>query len=656
VPVLRRRRSLRFAALSLTTSSAAVTTVLVAKRDAPYAALLAAIAVVIPTFLAAAVPIWQEAESSEGVSRTLAIAVKREWESRRFELLGGSTVGADLQFHERLGDGRSGDVLQCFRQTRHRRLVILGKPGSGKTLLAIDLLLGLLRTGGEPGVGELPVLLSVAGWDPREPFREWLAQRLVRDYDLSFRGASELVDAHRVLPILDGLDEFGDGADGRDRARRVLERLNSAVDGTRSLPLVITCRVDYYDQISPSLRLRAAEAVVLEDLGPIQLANYLSGRYPDPARNDAVDPNWQPVIARLRSKRAEKLQRVLATPWVLGLAATAYDAGRVSPPELLKFQTYKELRDSLLPEVIPSALVIHRPRVALYRSTEKVTSWLSRITQHMDGQKRRGKGGVEIAPRDLWQTTGSRLTRTVHAIFAVPGGALLGIVGAEVTAGPVGEIITSVFLLVGAAVGAWGAIDADPLPSRINLRRLRSWRNALIPALLGVWATVAGLLSADADVALVTGLAATVAGALIVGLRGGMIGALRPAEPITNDLIFGVALGLTGGIYVALPGGLNGGLLNPLHLRDELGMPMNLVLGLALGLIAGLSLGSRAFVRYAVAISVEALAGRLPWSLTRFMSWAHRAGLLRVYGTAYQFRHEDFKNWISKQTAARPTK
>jgi replicative DNA helicase len=62
--------------------------------------------------------------------------------------------------------GNSNDISVLttqFRGLLRRRLVILGAPGSGKTTLAVQLLLELLATRqpGEP----IPVLVSLAGWD-----------------------------------------------------------------------------------------------------------------------------------------------------------------------------------------------------------------------------------------------------------------------------------------------------------------------------------------------------------------------------------------------------------------------------------------------------------------------------------------------------------
>ncbi|XVQ15776.1 hypothetical protein ACQP1W_25650 [Spirillospora sp. CA-255316] len=55
-----------------------------------------------------------------------------------------------------------------FRRTRRRRLVILGGPGTGKTTLAMQLLLHLLATRHQHPDEPVPVLLPVAGWDTEQ--------------------------------------------------------------------------------------------------------------------------------------------------------------------------------------------------------------------------------------------------------------------------------------------------------------------------------------------------------------------------------------------------------------------------------------------------------------------------------------------------------
>ena len=138
---------------------------------------------------------------------------------------------------------RIDQLTERFLTLRRRRLVILGGPGSGKTTLAVQLLLRLLQVR-EPA-DPIPVLLTANSWDttahPR--LRDWLAFRLGKDYPAlrAIDGAmpGELADSGMVLPVIDGLDELAP-----DYRPALFSTLNDSLAGTD--PLVLTCRTDEY--------------------------------------------------------------------------------------------------------------------------------------------------------------------------------------------------------------------------------------------------------------------------------------------------------------------------------------------------------------------------------------------------------------------------
>jgi hypothetical protein len=72
-----------------------------------------------------------------------------------------------------------------------------------------------------------------------------------------------------------------------------------------------------------------------------------------------------------------------------------------------------------------------------------------------------------------------------------------------------------------------------------------------------------------------------------------------------------------------------------------------LVYGLGLGLAAGLGLtSSGAWFSYLLTSWRLAAAGKLPLRLMSFLDDAHRLGLLRTTGPAYQFRHAEFHDYL----------
>ncbi|MEV4339079.1 hypothetical protein [Streptomyces sp. NPDC049590] len=70
--------------------------------------------------------------------------------------------------------GKGGDIIQVFERVPTRRLVVLGEPGAGKTMLLIRLLLAMLEH--RPPGGPVPVLFPLASWDPaRQDLYTWMA-------------------------------------------------------------------------------------------------------------------------------------------------------------------------------------------------------------------------------------------------------------------------------------------------------------------------------------------------------------------------------------------------------------------------------------------------------------------------------------------------
>ncbi|WP_131771006.1 NACHT domain-containing protein [Candidatus Protofrankia californiensis] len=142
--------------------------------------------------------------------------------------------------HELAGAGR--DLIKVLDRVPTGRLVVLGEPGSGKTMLLIGLVLDLLarRGPGEP----VPLLVPVASWNPgRDDLYGWLETQIIREHPwlagTSAAGISRaraLLAAGLILPVLDGLDEIHSG--GRDQA------LTSVNDTLRDgAGLVLSCRV-----------------------------------------------------------------------------------------------------------------------------------------------------------------------------------------------------------------------------------------------------------------------------------------------------------------------------------------------------------------------------------------------------------------------------
>jgi predicted NACHT family NTPase len=186
-------------------------------------------------------------------------------------------------------------IVEVYRRVPSGRLVVLGRAGSGKTIPAIRLVLGLLDRWRE---GDLvPMIVNVSEWNPlTTSIRDWLVQQSVRDYPalgaVAAPGstlAASLVDAERILPVFDGFDEIAAGS-----YRAAIAALNVS-----STPLVLTSRpTEFASAVDAGDVLTAAAVVELNHLTVADLVDYLPAFRPKDERDG---DQMGPVLVRSRS-------------------------------------------------------------------------------------------------------------------------------------------------------------------------------------------------------------------------------------------------------------------------------------------------------------------------------------------------------------------
>jgi predicted NACHT family NTPase len=232
-------------------------------------------------------------------SMRLAVAVANAETEARRQLLGGHDRAINVQFsfrpavaHDAAGAERRGtleDVLVYYRKLQPRRLVVTGAPGSGKTMLAVELILGLLKKRSPDA--PVPVRMSAASLDTSLPEESavaaWLAKQLQQTYDLPAATAEQLVAARMVMPVLDGLDEMDavQAPEFSSRAARAIRACNAFLDGDQKAGMVLTCRSVQYESLEKA-REWAQDAARIE-LRPVKAdaaRQFLVRRVSDEAR------------------------------------------------------------------------------------------------------------------------------------------------------------------------------------------------------------------------------------------------------------------------------------------------------------------------------------------------------------------------------------
>jgi NACHT domain-containing protein len=589
-------------------------------------------------------------------------------------------------------------IHDLYRSIPSGRLVILGKKGSGKTVLASRLAIEILEA--RAPTDPVPVIFGLSSWDPdSKSLNEWLTQQLSQHYIESQALASALLDTGAVLPILDGFDEISSGLH-----RHALEVLNNS-----SAPLVLTSRRDRFQSAVEDVDvLSFAAGIELNDL----TINDLRGYLPFTTRRTTPHglPLWTPVLEYLELAPSNNpLATVLTTPLMVFLARKIYsDLPGDFPTDLIdatKFNTVDSIEKHLLSKFVSAAYETIGSNTLGHRLSTKgrplwnissIESWLGFLAK-------------SLPSGDLaWWELGDTVRRPARTLlFGCVYGLLTGIVAAFVV-GPLGGVTTGV---AGAAGGGIIGYYKGRVPRRVRLQVSGRARTVIRKLSIGL---TFGIVSASVGWLVVTAwgwLALMGAGALGGGLAGGIGGWLRRQEraavAVGTEVAGGTFGGFAGGFVIGLVGwlaevpvgapipwlelgiaiGLGFGLVDafdaPIEIETVVG-PLELIatsrsytifqsamVGLVYILIIGYMLNFKSATAggitigllYGMAINPWGrwllvvrfwlpLTGRLPWRVAAFLQDAHHREVLRQSGAVYQFRHERLQNYLATSTMA----
>lgn len=420
------------------------------------------------------------------------------------------------------GDQQLSQVVAAFATVRSRRLVVLGEPGAGKSILAVQFVRGMLAAR-QPG-GPVPVLFPLAGWDPGSiTLREWLAERLAAEYrplaaaSQNRTLARELLDTGLVLPVLDGFDELPEPAHGE-----AVRRLNTEL--SEQLPVLLTCRTAAWSRaVQAGDVLTAAEVVKLRPLDFDTARNYLERTAPP---DSSPSTRWTPVL----DEPSAPLTEALSTPLMVALARTVYGETSRDPAELNdtgRFPTAESVEEHLLEAFVPAAFGdapggTWRP--------DSAHRWLRRLARDL---------GCHDRERGTWRLAWWKLPGSMPRALRVIGPAVLALLATA-------SLLAPLAAYGGGVIGDWDS----PLSTCLNLAGI----------LLGLCFGLAFLLPATADTrqgprqlvrmaVTLTAAAAVIGVALglsvppLFGLRFGDVITPRPAW-FLNGCCFGLILSM----------------------------------------------------------------------------------------------------------------
>ncbi|MFC7530219.1 hypothetical protein [Actinoplanes sp. GCM10030250] len=597
------------------------------------------------------------------------------------------------------------ELATGFHTIPGRRMVLLGEPGAGKTVVGLMLTLGLLKV--RAAGGPVPFFLSISSWDPVvQSMDDWLIRSIAESYyGGNQETARRLLQSGMIVPILDGLDEIPDSS-----RRHAIGEINRAVRHSR--PVVVTCRLNEYRELivdgSPTLSqapVLAVQPITLDDL----IRYYAQLRWPPGV-------SWSRVFQRMGDEPDGALATAFSTPLIISLARLIMTQGGETPDDLLddpSLESRHSLENWLTSKTVQAAYTSReQPTPRERRRRSRAERHLGYLAQHMHAQRERELTWWLLSDRVLppWFSPILGLAGGLVSMVTVVAAYALLVRGSATPAG---------VLVFAAAVGlvfaillttAWSMTGKRP-PRQLLLRSHdagRRWRAGfrsgavavLLPAgallvtfvlfisigdtwsfenLLNLTRALVTLTAVGVTSGVVTGVLRSIEGAhdeawtadppellrrdrrssLVCSVLGGLLfGGLMAPFAVLGLWVGGVGLGLLSR-WPGWPGGPDvHAVFDATYFEvatryfrtPQLAVAALFVLpGVGFAILI---LITRCWPRFVVTCAVLAAAGRLPLNLSAFLDDAYRRGVLRRSGGLYQFRHGRLQEHLALGRAA----
>ncbi|MEI6428718.1 MAG: NACHT domain-containing protein [Pseudanabaena sp. ELA607] len=251
-------------------------------------------------------------------------------------------------------------------------LLILGEPGSGKTITLLQLARDLIARAEEEIDRRIPVVLNLSSWAAeKQTIAIWIVEELNSKYQVNRKIGQQWVEKQELLLLLDGLDEIRD----LEKRNACVTALN-AFQQDQATEMVVCCRMNDYEQLGERLKLQSA--LVLQPLTTDQIRAYL----------DLLQSNLTVLKALLIEDMT--LQELAHSPLLLNMMVLAYQGIEVAdiPVSTIASNRKKQLFDDYINRIFQgSRLAAYHPNSQSqekhYYSRQATTVWLRWVAKKM---------------------------------------------------------------------------------------------------------------------------------------------------------------------------------------------------------------------------------------------------------------------------------
>ena len=248
-------------------------------------------------------------------------------------------------------------ILETFDRLQ-QTLLILGEPGSGKTVTMLLLVHTLIERARKVSAVPIPIVLRLNSWENfQTSIDEWIVEELVAKYYVPRKIGRAWLEDNELAVFLDGFDELSAHVQAP-----CCQAINAFRQNHGFVPLVVCSRREEYEQLTVKLKL--AGAILLQPLEWSQIKIYLA---------NSNDANGLAIQTILEDDLA--LLELAQTPLLLRMICQAYD----HTSSISSYSSENEIKEKIFNSYTTHAL---EAPTNLY-SSEQSRVWLSWLAKQL---------------------------------------------------------------------------------------------------------------------------------------------------------------------------------------------------------------------------------------------------------------------------------
>ncbi|MGI0490259.1 NACHT domain-containing protein [Alkalinema pantanalense CENA528] len=518
------------------------------------------------------------------------------------------------------------------------KLLILGKPGSGKTTEILKFAAELIDRAEADATAALPVILELSSWrDEGTPIAHWMIGQLKKQYNVPLPVAQQWLQDEQLVLLLDGLNELG-----LVQQVKCIRAINQFLAETAYPHFIVCCREEEY-QAGEAKLSRLNGAIYLQPLTDTQIYQYLQQ-----VNRISLWDNIQ---------HSGELMELARIPLLLTMMVAVYQGRTIRKPQEL-FDLYIEQRFSqaIVKAQYPAGKEPSRSQTRQYliwlarqlKAQSKPELLIERIQPSWLGRPRarlwyRLSCGVIIGLLYLmitwlvlWQLGFGSAGRVFGVMVAGMVGFLYGVYSRE----DLHHWLLQ-FKVLQPLIELLDNEEIEPIQLGWSWERARSGTIAgsMIGLLLG---TIVIVFFSYKDF-LVKGLVWGLSFAGSYGLLIGLVSGLQAGIHTSNEPNQGMRESARNALTMFLIGVPMGMILATIGLflpTSQVDLYLNFWLGMGCGLFSAVLTGGLPCIQHFVLRVLLWRSGMMPWNYARFLNYAHDLRLMQRVGGRYRFIHE----------------